>query len=680
MSRGKLLSLALSLLLVAVILAPLSVQNGGLTAAPLLATTSTNGVVTVKEVETVNLTILHLSDIHSELLPWPLADYQPGTNNDASVGGIARLATLVDQIRGEKAADGEAVLFLVAGDFLMGTSFTWIGTGATSPLNVSPELHLLTLIGGDSLIIGLGNHEFDYTEHGLATILNNTNNTFAAWGLKLPPIICSNLNFINDTYNNLSGFIKKNHIVEVTTNGKSLKIGLFAVIGYDANKSAIYQRYIKITDPVEAAREQVEYLKSQGVDLIVLLSHSGWKEDKELAKKVPGIDVIVGGHDHKLLTEPIVVTRPDGTNTTIVDAKAYLEYLGVLEISVALGNAGKGVGVRSYTAKRIDDSIEENTTILSELNSKYIPAMNSLLANFGCPVHNEVIARGVVEIGSEDEEHPIGDLVADAMRWIAEKITGKQVDFALVESGVLRHALKSNSSNITVYDAVSVAPLGGIPYVGPYLGSPLCTFYLYGYEVKRALELALAMGFLLQVSGLRYVYDPTGLPTMKVIKLEKITDDGKIIPIKDNELYLVCVDMWIASVIPTVNKQYPVFRIEPKYENGTPIGTENEGEFISKVRLYNGTSIVPEWQAVVLYLKDELKGVIPDEYARAQGRIVAWQWFTVSPEDLAVTLNMYALGSILQSQAASASLKLGAAAATLLVIVIAVAVVTSRKK
>jgi len=66
------------------------------------------------------------------------------------------------------------------------------------------------------------------------------------------------------------------------------------------------------------------------------------------------------------------------------------------------------------------------------------------------------------------------------------------------------------SGNITVYDAVSVISLGGVPFTGPYLGWPLCSFYLYGYEIKRVLEMTLAMGgdFFLQISGLRYTYTP----------------------------------------------------------------------------------------------------------------------------------------------------------------------------
>jgi len=679
MEKSKLFSLALLLFLTATVFMPLATCPSTLTPLPSLMINffKTQENVTAKEATTVNLTILHLSDMHSELLPWPLADYQTGKDNDPTVGGIARLATLVNEIRNEKSAENEAVLLLLAGDFLMGTPFTWIGTGVASPLNVSPEIHLLTLIGCD--VIGLGNHEFDYTDHGLALILNNTNSTFDTWGLSLPPLLCSNLNITNDAYG-LSAFIKKNYIMNITSSGQTVKIGFFALIGYNANGSIIFQRNIQILDPVEVAREQVGYLKGLGVDLIVLLSHSGWKEDVELAKKVPGIDVIIGGHDHELLEEPKYIIMPDGTNTTIVDAKAYLEYLGKLEVTLTLGNPGKGVHVRNYQAIAINDTIEENSTVLGELNTNYIPAINGILTRFGCPPYNEIIARGTVEIGSEDEEHPIGDLVTDAMRWAAANITGKPVDFAFIESGVLRHALNSKSGNITVYDAVSVAALGGIPYQGPYVGAPLCTFYLYGYEVKRALEFALAAGFLLQVSGLRYIYDPTGLPTMKVIRVEQITEDGKTIPIKDSQLYHVCVDVWIAAVIPTVSKEYPVFRIEPKYENGTPISMESEAAFIQEVLLFNDTSIVPEWQVLVTYLKDVLRGEIPEVYSKSQGRIVVWQWFVLNPEDVEVTLTLYALGSFIQSQSTHTSLMIGAAATTLLVIIITVATITSRKK
>ncbi|MHA1263039.1 MAG: hypothetical protein ACTSSA_13310, partial [Candidatus Freyarchaeota archaeon] len=74
-----------------------------------------------------NLTILFHSDLHSELLPWPLADYVSGTDNDPTVGGMARIATKINEIRTAKSSIGEPVLTFMDGDFLMGTPFEWVG-------------------------------------------------------------------------------------------------------------------------------------------------------------------------------------------------------------------------------------------------------------------------------------------------------------------------------------------------------------------------------------------------------------------------------------------------------------------------------------------------------------------------------------------------------------------------
>nr|MDO8062624.1 bifunctional UDP-sugar hydrolase/5'-nucleotidase [Candidatus Freyrarchaeum guaymaensis] len=672
MERRKIALLLLSVLLAVGMVTPLAVSIS----SPSLASPSpvhfpegqSRNAARESAVTIVNLTILHTNDIHSHLLPWPVADYKDGVGNDQTIGGIARIATLVSQIRGEKSSIGEGVLLVDAGDFLMGTPFQW--TGVNSSKNVSAELHMMSLMGYD--VICLGNHEFDYTDHGLAVILNNTNSS-----ITMPPILCSNLEIVNDAYG-LSRFIKDNLTLTVTTNGKTVKVGFFSVIGYNANSSIIFQENFRILDPVTVAEEEVKYLKSQGVDLIILLSHSGWREDIELAKKVSGIDVIIGGHDHELLEQPKYVVRDDGTNTTIVDVKCYSEYLGKLEISFALGHPGQGVHVRAFQAIPINDSIAENATIKSELN-KYIPAINAILAEYGWSSYDQVIASGHVEIGSEEEEHAIGDLVADAMRWAAENITGEHVDFALVESGVLRQGMTSASGNITVYDAISVAPLGGIPYQGPYTGLYLCKFYIYGYEVKRALEFALAGGFFLQVSGLRYVYDPTGIPSQKVMRIDQITDSGEIVPIEDDKLYSVCVDVWTAALIPEVSKAYPIFRIEPKYANGTLIKTEPMEEYLASIMIVNGTKLVPEWHALTAYLKDALKGTVPDEYSKPQGRITAWQWFTLNPEDLATFLTLYAIGQAAVAPAASTSLMVGVAAAIILVGAAAAAAITSRR-
>ena len=130
------------------------------------------------------LLILHTNDIHSHLMGWaPEADYTPASpNDDVTRGGMARLAAAIGAAKASAGADGTPVLLLDAGDFMMGTLFELLATQA------SPELALMQALGYDATT--LGNHELDWTPHGLAGILKAavTNNaTF--------PILASNMHF-----------------------------------------------------------------------------------------------------------------------------------------------------------------------------------------------------------------------------------------------------------------------------------------------------------------------------------------------------------------------------------------------------------------------------------------------------------------------------------------------------
>ncbi|MHA1578909.1 MAG: bifunctional metallophosphatase/5'-nucleotidase [Candidatus Freyarchaeota archaeon] len=621
-----------------------------------------------------NLTILFHSDLHSELLPWPLADYVPGKGNDPTVGGMARVATKINEIRTAKSAVGEPVLTFMDGDFLMGTPFEWVGGQ-----DASVELLLMSADYLDYTAVGLGNHEFDYSDHGLSLILNNTNTTL---GGKMPVILCSNLDMSNDAYN-LKEFITRNLTI-TTLNG--VKIGIFSLIGYNANSTMFFKGSYNILDPVAVAQEEVNYFKNkvEGVDLIICLSHSGWKEDVALARKVDGIDIILGGHDHILLTSPVIVNTPSG-NTTIVDAKCYAEYLGELEVTVKTDDKpGQGVHVRAYNPIHITDAIEEDP-IMSALIDGYASALNTILSGMlGKPVQlNQTIAFTEYNITGEygaSGETAIGDLVADAIRWQANNVSDSDawVDFAFVPSGVIRHGIYTHSGNISFYDAVSVVPLGGVPYQGPYLGWLLCTFYLYGYEIKNAMEFSVYMGgdYFEQVSGLKLTYTPLAAPGSQVISIEQDAN-GTYVPLNSSKLYRVCVNLEAALLLPEIGQMYTMFQMIPRFSNGTPIPMTNSTEYVMNVLLLQTpgdiNTAIPEWLAPVNYLSIAQSGTVDPAYNSTQDRISVWQLDPMS------MFTLYGLGQFVVSQQSSSSLMLGGLAGILLIVIVAAAVFLTRK-
>ncbi|MEM3562362.1 MAG: bifunctional UDP-sugar hydrolase/5'-nucleotidase [Candidatus Jordarchaeaceae archaeon] len=671
MKRTKIAALIVSTLFILALTAPIITSasgtlNSGILIAAYNHGTQGNNPIQSKNAE-VNMTILFHSDLHSELLPWPLADYNAtGTDDDPTVGGMARIARVIMDERIAKGAIGEPVLVFMDGDFLMGTPFSFAG-----PVVASPELHLMSPSALNYTAICLGNHEFDYSDHGLSLILNNTNSTLGGLA-NMPLILCSNLDLTNDFYN-LGAFIKPN--ATMTVNG--VKIGLFSVIGYGAIATMFFTGHYNILDPIKTAQQQVAYLKSDpDIDLIICLSHSGYKADMALAQQVPGIDLILSGHDHELTPTPIIVG-----NTTIVDALALGEYLGKLEITINPdNNPGKGVTVRSWTPIHINDTIPEFSPVAS-LIATYRAGIDANLNGMGIPATGVVIANttGVPGAGYiPGGETPIGDLVADAIRWQANNVSADDpyVDFAFVPSGVIRHGFEPASGNITLYDAVSVVPLGGVPYQGPYYGWLLTSFYLLGSDVKKAMEFALYAGgdYFMQISGLKVTYTTLGPPGSRIVSIEQDFQNGTYAPIDDGKLYRVCINLEGALLIPEIGARYPMFAVTMRNATGDPLPTD-PNVYVPLVLVINQTTSnpIPEWSALVNYLRYDQEEMVDPIYGASQNRITVWE---VEPVDYFMLVG---LGQLLAGQQSSSNLMFGGVAVLLLIAILGAAVILAKR-
>src|SRR5204862_2972542 len=187
-------------------------------------------------------------------------------NDDATIGGMARLAAAVGAAKASAAADGTPVLLLDAGDFMMGTLFELLATQA------SPELTLMHALGYDATTIG--NHELDWTPHGLAGILNA-----AVTNQVMFPIVASNMNFYDtDPRDDDLKALADAKIIQpklVKTVG-GIKVGFFGLLG--ANAAQVTPQAAPLTfDPIDmaAARMVRELRETDKVDLVVALSHSG---------------------------------------------------------------------------------------------------------------------------------------------------------------------------------------------------------------------------------------------------------------------------------------------------------------------------------------------------------------------------------------------------------------------
>jgi 5'-nucleotidase / UDP-sugar diphosphatase len=469
---------------------------------------------------TSTVIILHTNDLHSHL--WghsPEADYSPGTvDDDLTVGGFARLASAVKTARTSPDS-----LLLDAGDFLMGTLFHWAGSTA------APELRLMQSLGYDAAAIG--NHEFDFTPAGLAAVVTAARNAGVSF-----PLLASNMKFSDSSAEDDSlaalrtadGPIRTK-LVKTLPNG--LKVGLFGLLGQEAQRFAAPARPVTFDPITTAAAAMVRELReTDQVHLVVALSHSGidargMGEDRELAKMVPGIDVIVSGHTHDKLMQPAVEGK-----TLIVTAGSYGELLGRLELQVSwTGLAVSAVEVKSYQLIAIDDKVAGDVQAQMTVDA-FVAGLDGILTP-GMLSYKKVVAETAFDLKRADvAESGLGDLIADAYLAIGRALEPTEPpDFAVEANGQIRaDLLRGKTGQIWFSDLYQVTPLGIGPDQKP--GTPLISYYLTGAEIIAGLEVGAAaetLGdvYFLQVAGIEVDYQASR-PLFQRVTAARIVKEG----------------------------------------------------------------------------------------------------------------------------------------------------------
>ncbi|HEX7903366.1 MAG TPA: metallophosphatase [Chitinophagaceae bacterium] len=240
----------------------------------------------------LKLTILHTNDVHSRLEPFPM----DGGRNQG-LGGVAARAELIQQIRSEE----EHVLLLDAGDIFQGTPYFNFYKG-------EPEIKAMSAMQYDACTIG--NHDFDAGLENLAKQLT----AHAVF-----PMLVSNYDFTGTPMEN------KTIPYKIFKKGK-IKIGVLGVgiemKGLVPDNLAGATQYL---DPVQKANEIAEKLKrDKDCDMIICLSHLGYQykgsnkvSDEVLAKETENIDLIIGGHTHTFLDDPVVLKNKKGNDVII---------------------------------------------------------------------------------------------------------------------------------------------------------------------------------------------------------------------------------------------------------------------------------------------------------------------------------------------------------------------------
>ncbi|WP_010135683.1 bifunctional metallophosphatase/5'-nucleotidase [Ochrovirga pacifica] len=253
-----------------------------------------------------HLTILHTNDTHSHIEP-----FKPTHYRNASKGGVAKRATLVQQIRKEN----PNTLLLDAGDIFQGTPYFNYFGGAL-------EFQLMSKLQYD--VATLGNHDFDNGIEGFYKQLPHAQFDF----------VSANYDFKNTV---LDSHVKPYKIIH--KNG--IKVGIFG-LGIQLEGLVDHRLYKETTylDPIEITKDITQELKTKHhCDLIICLSHLGYHyknnpnkiSDLMLAKATQNIDLIIGGHTHTFLKKPTIVKNAAGKNTLINQVGAYGINLGRID-------------------------------------------------------------------------------------------------------------------------------------------------------------------------------------------------------------------------------------------------------------------------------------------------------------------------------------------------------------
>lgn len=580
--------------------------------------------------ETNVTTILFTHDLHSHFLPQPTAE-------GGESGGYARLKTVID---GERAMNPDALL-VDGGDFSIGSLIQTLYTTQAA------ELRTMGAMGYDAVTIG--NHEFDHKGVGFAEMLNSAKAAQqAAVGLLLvdarplenmdayrerfgpvTPVLPTLLeaNYAPADDNPDRAFIRSAMEDYGVTDCMTLErggvtYGLFGLMGVDSDECAPTSGFTR-TDAAEAAKRCVETLKGEGAEIIVCLSHSGTgdslasSEDEELAKAVDGIDVIVSGHTHSTLAEPLVVN-----DTYIVSSGPYCQNLGSLTFSWDDGGEKR---LLDYRLIPIDETVAENPEIAGLVEQWKDMVGETYLARYGL-TYDEVLTHSDYDLNTPasavQENNGLGTLVSDAFLWADRTLNAAYADsphtVSVTADGVLRANLPAG--DLTVAMAFDVLSMG----VGEdgTSGFPLVAVYLTGKELKAAMEVDSSVTPImpaaqLYMSGAKYAFNTKRMFFNRVYDaaLTDVTFDesgtGNAYEIDDNALYRVVTGMYSAQMLGTVkSKSMGLLSLEPKQADGAPVT-----DFADCILYDENGNELKEWYALAAYLEQFGEDGLPDRYA-----------------------------------------------------------------
>ena len=574
--------------------------------------------IAAKTEQTKTMDIMFLHDLHSHLESFATVE-----NGETRVlGGIPQIKTLVEEQR----AKNPDTLVVDAGDFAMGTLIQAVYETEAAELKMLGDIYCE--------VTTLGNHEFDYKGTGLANMMS----TAAAAEEAVPAMVLCNVDWeameaagLTENQQKLKAAFEAYGVQDYVVLEKGdVQVAVMGVFGVDA-LACVANCDLVFENPVEAAKETVAAIeKNEAVDMIICVSHSGtWSnpdksEDELLAKAVPEIDLIVSGHTHTKLSEPIV-----HGNTYIVSCGEYGKRIG----SLSMEQTAEGVWSMSrYELLEVTPEIPANAETEAKIEALMDSVDKDYLGQFGYErkqvlAQNDIVFSTVEQLGSQHIEHNLGNLIADAYKYAVESapdFDGNPVALTVAPSGTIRGTYAIG--DITVADVYNSYSLGigedGVP------GYPLLSVYLTGEELKLVAEIDASISDFMTTArlynaGLYFNFNPNRLILNRVTDCYLVGDAGERMEIEDDKLYRVVSDMYSGHMLGGVTDlSYGLLSLELKHADGTPVKN------IEDAIIYVEGQELKAWTAIASYMETfedtdgDGIGNVPAFYGEMQGRKV----------------------------------------------------------
>ncbi len=459
-----------------------------------------------KQSEPISLTVLFFNDLHGHLMPFEIK----GEKGVEEVGGIARVATLIRQIQEENNRKHVRTLLLVAGDILQGTPMSTVFKG-------DPDIRCLNAMGVDAMTVG--NHEFDF---GLDNFLKLKEQSAF-------PFLSANI-VVKE-----SGQLLCRPALEVPLEGGVT----FTIIGATTQAlltttQAENVAMLDVLDSVTAVSRVYAEAIEKGP--VLLLSHSRQETDRRIARALPDLTAVIGGHDQILLS-------PYGIEGSVPILQAFEKgrYLGRIDLRINPVSRRAKLIDASYIKVTADIAPDpEIAAIVSDYNARLGKEFKEIIG------HCDIFLDGERE-HIRFQETTLGNFITDIMR----DHTGAQI--AMINAGALRASIKEGP--VTVEDVFRAMPYG----------NELVRVELTGAEIRRVLQRAVQGarededGGFLHVAGLTFdVRDRT---------VKNIRVGAKQHSLEPAAIYSVVVPDFLASG----GDDHVVFKDKPQIKTGSPL-------------------------------------------------------------------------------------------------------------